>query len=386
MKLIETQRVAFDIPSDIAYFNCAYMSPLMRKVVDAGHQAVSAKSRPWETVPQDFFTDSEKARGLFAQLIGAGPDDIAIIPSVSYGIAIAARNLPLARGQSVLCIEEQFPSNIYSWRELAAQRGGKMVTVPRATAQQQGEITDWTPAVIDAIDQDTAIVTLPHCHWADGSLLDLKQISHKAKAMGAALVLDVTQSCGAMPLSVADVDADFIICATYKWLLGPYSMGFIYVAPRQQAGTALEQTWIARANSQDFAALAEYQDTYQPGARRFDMGERSNFQLLPMVIAALEQIHRWGVEEIAATLGHRTNAIATRAASLGLRVLPAAFRAPHFLGLRFGGPVPEALLEILREMNVFASVRGQSLRITPHLHNTDDDVERLFAALEKALG
>lgn len=386
MKLIEHQRDMFAIPEDVAYFNCAYMSPLMRHVVAAGHQAVNAKSRPWEIVPPDFFDHSEKARGLFARLIGAQAGDIAIIPSVSYGIATAARNLPLGRGQAVLVIEDQFPSNIYSWQVLAKERGGKVVTVPRAAARRQGEIIDWTPAVIDAITHTTAIVALPHCHWSDGSLLDLKQISTHARAVGAALVLDITQSGGAMPLDVADIDADFIICATYKWLLGPYSMGFVYVAPRQQSGSALEQGWIARENSQDFAALADYQDAYQPGARRFDMGERSNFQLLPMVIAALEQILTWKVERIAATLGHRTGAIAARAAGLGLQVLPPEFRAPHFLGLQFDGPVPEKLLPILSEMNVFASVRGQSLRITPHLHNTDADVERLFAALEKAQG
>ena len=154
-------------------------------------------------------------------------------------------------------------------------------------------------------------------------------------------------------------------------------MGFVYVAPRRQAGTPLEQNWIARANSQDFAALADYCDDYQPGARRFDMGERSNFQLLPMVITALDQIHRWGVEAISATLGARNRAIAERAAGLGLQVLPEAYRAAHFLGLRFDGAMPDNLLGVLRQMNVFASVRGRSLRITAHLHNTDGDVERL---------
>lgn len=385
MKLIENQRTLFGIPDDIAYFNCAYMSPLMASVVAAGNGAVAGKARPWETVPQDFFTGSETARGLFARLIGAQRHDIAIIPSVSYGIATAALNLPLGRGQTVVCIDEQFPSNIYSWKALAARQGASLECVARDAARRQGNIVDWTPAVLDAIGQNTAIVALPHCHWSDGSLLDLGEISARARAVGAALVLDVTQSCGALPLNIAQVDADFIVCATYKWLLGPYSMGFVYVAPRRQAGTPLEQNWIARANSQDFAALADYSDDYQPGARRFDMGERSNFQLMPMVITALQQIHQWGVERISATLGARNRALAQRAAGLGLRVLPEAFRAPHFLGLQFDAGLPENLLATLREMNVFASVRGRSLRITPHLHNTDDDVERLFAALKKVL-
>src|SRR5690606_5697481 len=153
----------------------------------------------------------------------------------------------------------------------------------------------------------------------------------------------------------------------YKWLMGPYSIGFLYVAPRRQDGRPLEHNWIARAGSEDFARLVDYSDEFQPGARRFDVGEGANFALRPGAVAALEQILEWGVDEIAATLSAMTDRIAQRAGALGLIASPAGRRAGHFLGLRFPGGLPQGLPERLAASNVFVSVRGDSLRVTPHL-------------------
>lgn len=380
--MIASQRHKFQIPEDVAYLNCAYMGPLSKDVAAAGAVGIAGKTRPWTIHAPDFFTASEIARGRFAEICHAAADDIAIVPSASYGIAVAARNLPIHKGQSVLCLEDQFPSNVYGWQGSADTHGGTVRFVRRSDARKSNGHLDWTEAVLNAMDGTTAIVALPHCHWTDGSLIDLVKIGKHARRQGIALVLDFTQSGGAMPINLSQIDPDFAVCATYKWFLGPYSLGFLYVAPRHHGGKPIEHNWIARENSEDFASLVNYRHDYQPGARRFDMGERSSFQLMPMAIAALEQILEWGVENIAATLAHRTRGIAARAGALGFGSVRPEFRAGHFLGLDLGGVDPAQLLAACATANVFVSVRGASMRVTPHLYNSDHDVDRFIDVLE----
>ncbi len=378
--MIPCQRHLFDIPDDVAYLNCAYMSPLSRAVAEAGVMAARRKSAPWTVVPEHFFTESEAARALFARLIGAGADDIAIIPAASYGLAVAARNLPLERGDRILILAEQFPSNVYTWRELAKEKGAEVITVERP---RDG---DWTAAILARLDERVAITALPHCHWTDGGIVDLEAVGERCRSIQSTLVVDLTQSIGALPFDVDKIRPDFAIAAGYKWMMGPYSLGFLYAAPVHQDGTPLEQNWIARAGSENFARLIDYRDDYQPGARRFDVGERSNFGLMPASVAALEQLHDWTVEAIAETLAAKTQAIADRARHIGLAPMTANRRAGHFLGVRFPEGVPDGLPERLAEKQVFVSLRGSSLRITPHLYNHEGDAERLFSVLEPILG
>ena len=281
--MIENQRHLFDIPDDVAYLNCAYMSPLMTSVQEAGRNGIADKGRPWMLSPPDFFSRSWDCRSLFADLINAPAENVAIVPSASYGLAVAARNLKLEPGQEIIVLEDQFPSNVYVWRELAAQRGGTVRTVLKSeAARYDNEGLDWTAAMLDAITERTAIVAAANCHWTDGALIDVERVAERARDAGAALVLDITQSGGAWPFDAARVRPDFLICACYKWLMGPYSLGFLYVDPKWHGGEPLEYNWIARRRSEDFGGLVDYEDSYQDGALRFDMGERSNFHLMPM--------------------------------------------------------------------------------------------------------
>ena len=286
--MIPSQRHRFDLPREVAYLNCAYMSPLLLDAVEIGQRALARKARPWTIRPADFFSGPEEARALFARLIGADADGVALVPSASYGLAAAAANLPLKPGQRVLIPQDQFPSNVHIWHSRAAELGAEVVTVA------PGPDGDLGAALLAAIDERTAIVACPHCRWTDGALIDLARVGAAARAVGAALVLDLTQSAGALPIDLAAVQPDFLVAATYKWLLGPYSMGFLYVAPRHRDGRPLEQTWIGREGAQDFTRLVDYQDAYRPGARRFDMGEAANFALLPVTCAALGATARLG--------------------------------------------------------------------------------------------
>lgn len=376
---IPCQRDLFDIPDDVAWLNCAYMSPLMKSAAAAGEAGIRGKAQPWNIKPADFFPGPEEARALFARLINASADEIAIVPSVSYGIATAARNLDAPAGSRILLLDEQFPSNVYAWRELATRTGARIDTVPRPADD------DWTTAILDRIGEDVCIAALPNNHWTDGGLIDLEKIGAALHEAGAALALDVTQSLGALPLDVRRVRPDFLVSGSYKWMLGPYSLGFLYVDPRHHGGEPLEHNWIARAGSEDFTGLVNYRDDFQPGARRFDVGELSNFALMPQANAAMRQILEWGVENIHATLSARNEEIAASAREMGIDSVSQGLRAGHYLGLRFEGGVPEGLGARLAQENIHVSVRGASMRVTPHLYNNDRDIERFLDALKRAL-
>ena len=234
MTLLPNQRHLFDIPREVAYFNCAFMSPLLKAAQAAGEDGVRRKAHPWQVTTRDFFTESEETRGLFARLIGADADDIAFIPAVSYGMAVARRNLPLRPGQTVVMAAEEFPSGVYAWRQAALEAGAEVVIAPRPADG------DWTAAMLAAIDERTGVVLASKTHWVCGGRMDLSAISAKAKAVGAALVLDITQSGGVVPLDVKAIDPDFVAAGSYKWLMGPYTLGFLYVAPRHHDGMPLE--------------------------------------------------------------------------------------------------------------------------------------------------
>ena len=369
------QRGLFEIPEGISYLNCAYMAPQLRSAREAGERAVGRKSRPWEITPPDFFEDAEESRALFARLVGGAPDGVALVPSVSYGIAVAAANVPVREGQRILILEDQFPSNVYAWRELAKRSGAKLVTVPRPKDH------DWTSAVLELLDENTAVAALPNCHWTDGSLLDLARVGERAREVGAALVVDAIQSLGAHPFDVREVRPDFLVASAYKWLLGPYGVGFLYAGEGWREGDPIEHNWINRRGSEDFSGLVSYEDAFQPGARRYDVGERANFALLPIANEALRRILDWDVENVSETIGGLTDLIEEEAVERGIEAVPKQARARHMIGLRLGPAAPEDLAARLAAQGVYVSVRGESVRVSPYLYNTGRDVERLFAAL-----
>jgi selenocysteine lyase/cysteine desulfurase len=371
------QRDLFEIPEDIVYLNCAYMSPQLRRSREIGERAVSRKSRPWNITSDQFFEDVEEVRALFARLVGGDTDGVAVVPSVSYGISVAAANVPVRQGEKIVILEDQFPSNVYSWRELASRNGARLVTVPRP------EDHDWTRALIREIDAGTAVVAAPNCHWTDGSLVDLARVGEKAREAGAALVVDGIQSLGARPFDVSEVGPDFLVASAYKWLLGPYGVGFVYVDEKHREGTPIEHNWINRRGSEDFSQLVDYQDAFQPGARRYDAGERSNFVLLPMAAEALRQLLNWGVENVSETIGGLTDLTERKAKQHGIAAIPKERRARHMTGLMLGPDAPADLAKRLTHHGVFVSVRGESVRVSPHVYNTEEDIDRLFQVLEQ---
>jgi selenocysteine lyase/cysteine desulfurase len=381
--MIPCQRDLFEIPDTVAYFNCAYIAPNLKSVRAAGEAGVARKSTPWTIHYKDFHDEVETVRGQFACLIGAESDDVAVIPAVSYGAASAAANIAVEPGMRIVFLENQHPSNVFPWREMCEHRGAEAVIVAKP------EDDDWTPKVLAAIDERTAIVALPHCHWCDGTVVDLAAVGQHCRAVGAALVVDATQSAGAMPIDVKEVRPDFMFAAGYKWLMCPYALSFLYVAPERQAGRPLESNtfdYTGTEGGQTWqGGTLQYPTQWSPGARRFDMGERANFTLMPMAAAGLGQILKWGVGDINRTVGALTDTICAGAAQLGFAVPPPAARSGHLTGLRFPDGAPMGVQDRLEAKGVHISIRGDTVRVSPHLWVNQTDVDRLLAALAEEM-
>ncbi len=378
--LIPNQRHLFDIPAEVAYLNCATMGPMPIAALEAGRAGLARKAQPWGITSDDFFKDTASLRPKLAQLINARGEQIAFVPSASYALATAAQNITLKAGQDILIMADQFPSNVYVWRDLAARTGAKLQTV----AAPDGKMS-LSDAMLEAIGPQTGLVACAQVRWTDGTRLDLEAISDKCRSVGAALVLDLTQSCGAMAFDATRIQPDFMVAAGYKWMLGPYSAGFMYVGEQHLGGQPLEHNWITRAGSTDFTQLINYTDELGAGAERFDMGERSNFALLPALEAAVDLLLDWTVERVEQTLGAHNRQLAARLAEIGMPCPDNADRGPHYLGASLPASAPADLTERLKADNIHVSRRGNTLRITPHLYNTTDDTARLIEALKRLI-
>lgn len=374
-QVLGSQRELFEIPEDLAYLNVSYMSPLLRSVRRVGEESVARKSTPWLLGSEIFFKEAEVARSLFAELVGASANDIAVIASASYGVSTAARNIKLQEGDEVLVQAEEFPSIYYPLKRLCDERGARLVTVERP---KEG---GWTEAIVRSIRGRTKVVAVSPSHWTDGSSVDCGVLGHAVRKAGAVYIVDGCQSVGAVPIDIKEVEPDFLVVPTYKWLLGPYSCCFLYVSPRFQNGKPLDEVWCSRMGAEDLSNLVNYQEDYQPGARRFDVGERSNFILLPMVIEAMKRILDWGPKNISRTLEEATDEIADFAKGRGLLVLEKENRSPHMLGLRSKSGFSNEIRNRFQERKNHVSFRGSSMRISPHLHVSRRDLDAILSEL-----
>jgi selenocysteine lyase/cysteine desulfurase len=379
--MLSCQRALFDIPRDVCFLNAASWSPLPLAVQEAGRAAVARKGQPWKLESNFQSQQYERARKAAAALIGADPADVALIPSVGYGVATAGKVLAIPRGSRVLVLQDDHTSPVLEWMS-RAEAGGFAVEQVKQPADG-----DWTSAVLDAIERadaaPLALVSISSVHWSDGGALDMPRIAKAAKAKGAALLVDATHDAGVRRIDVETLDPDFLIFPTYKWVLGPYGRAFVYVAKRRQNGVPLEQISASRK-----AVSAEdtvyFRDTaYVDGARRYDMGERDHFISLEMAAVGMEMMAGWGNEPIVARLSMLTDRLADGLANSGVRVLDKKLRAPHVLSLQFPQGMAEDLPKKLAAENVYAAPRLGRLRISPHVYNDEEDVERFVETFKR---
>ena len=251
-------RLLFEIPEHITYLNTANIGPRLKAVSAAGRQAIERFARPWSIAAEEWFSGPEELRAAFASFIGVTPNTVGLVPSASYGIATAAKNIPIAANATIVVVEEHYPSNVYAWRRRAREANA------RISVAERSEERSLTQSILERIDSRTALVAIPNCHWTDGELIDLAAVGEATRSVGAALVIDASQSLGAHPIDFGAVQPDFVVAVGYKWLLGPYGLGYLYVAEKwHAAGVPLEESWLTRLGSEDFSQLVNYVTAYQ---------------------------------------------------------------------------------------------------------------------------
>jgi selenocysteine lyase/cysteine desulfurase len=381
--MLTSQRALFDIPSDVCFLNAASYSPLPLATLEASRQAVARKGRPW-LIDREFASKQyERARRAAAQVINAEPDDIALISSVSYGVATSAKILRLPSRSRAMVLQDDHSSPILEWMTRASEGEFTIETVRRP------DNGDWTDALLSAIERPgaapIAIVSISSVHWADGGEVDLNLVAPVVRARGTALLVDATQSAGVTDLDVRKLDPDFVVFPTYKWLLGPYGRAFLYIAKRHQGGVPLEQTSHGRR------AVRSEQDVYfsdtrfVENARRFDMGERDHFISMEMASIGMETMTDWGFQAIAARLAMLTARLADGLRGRNLSVPEAKVRAPHILSLVFRDGMPKGLIEALAAENVYVAQRLGRMRISPHVYNDESDIDRFIETFHKLM-
>jgi len=358
------------------------MSPLLKSVEKAGIQAIRAKRNPALISAQDFFTTGELLRKEFAKLIDTKePQRIAIVPSVSYGMANAVNNIQLKAGDKMIVTGEQFPSNYYPWHRLCADTGATIKTIAApATKINRGKI--WNEHILDAIDSKTCIVAMGNVHWTDGTLFNLKVIRKRTTEVGALLIIDGTQSVGALPFSVQSIQPDVLVCSGYKWLMGPYSIGLAYYGPYFDNGNPIEESWLNRLHSEDFTGLVNYQTNYHPGALRYDVGEHSNFILAPMMLQALKQIKAWNPKNIQNYCASISKKPLDLLRENDFWIEDEKWRSKHLFGIRLpeNKDIKKIKLNLTRK-KIAVSYRGDAIRVSPNVYNQEKDLMNLVKTL-----
>jgi selenocysteine lyase/cysteine desulfurase len=381
--MLASQRDLFEMPRDICYLNSASYSPLPRKTLEAGRAAVGRKGTPWTMEPAFANQQHERARAAAARLIDADPADIALIPSISYGVATAAKLLTIDRGTRIIVLADDHSSPVLEWQTRAAAQGFVVETVGR---HDDG---DWTAAVLAAIERSGAppvsLASISSVHWSDGGWLDIEKIGAALRRQGARFLVDATQSAGVLAMDLKRLDPDFVIFPTYKWLLGPYGRAFLYVAKRHQGGVPLEQTSAGRRDVRAENAVYFTDISYVPDARRFDMGERDHFISMEMASIGMEMMADWGAAAVAQRLQMLTDRIAEGVRGFGVSMPDRSVRAPHILCLGFKDGMPPSLVDGLASEGVYVAARLGRLRISPHVFNDEEDADRFVEALGRRL-
>jgi len=374
------QKTKFILSKKVTYLNCAYMSPMLKKVEKAGVKGIKQKRKPYHITPIDFFKTSDLVKKRFSSIIDCkNHNRIAIIPSASYGLANVVNNISIKEKDEIILLDEQFPSNVYPWLNLKERSKAKLVFIKRPdTLIDSGK--KWNEEILAAITNKTKVVAIGNIHWACGTLFDLIAIRKKTAEVGALLIIDGTQSIGALPLSIEKIQPDALICAGYKWLMGPYSIGVAYYGNYFDKGIPIEDNWINRRGSENFSGLINYSDKYGELASRYNVGEQSNFILLPMLLAGLNQIESWGVKNIQ---DYCKNLISEEIKKVNQKkywIEKENYRANHLFGIKqLDNKIN--LIEKLKSKKISVSIRGDKIRVSPHLYNDKREIKKLFECL-----
>lgn len=379
--MLKCQKSLFSLDPKVTYLNNAYMSPLLKNAEEAGIQGLIKKRNPFHYTRNEFFDDVSILKKSFASLIHADAKQIAIIPSVSYAMSNLAKNLKAKKEGRIIVAEDQFPSHFYTWSNYAKAHEQK-IQIIKSDPNQEHWIKSWNDQILAAIDENVTAVCIGHVHWADGSLFDLKAIREKTLQHNAKLIIDGTQSVGALPLFVDEVPFDALVVGGYKWLMGHYGLGCAYFSEAFNDGTPIEDNWINKKESHNFERLVDYTDEYEPGAARYSVGEQSNFCLVPMLTSGIKQILEWGVKNVYAYDSSLQNRLYDNLYGSRYKIPPLGESSGHLTGIRISEDMTMDLIkEKLLEKNIYVSYRADAMRVSMHVYNDIQEIDKLSECL-----
>ena len=373
MKPLAAYRAEFPVASERTYLISASLGPLSRRsrALAEEHLDLWERLGPEELWFEHGLPQLQTCRERFATLIGARPEEVAIVPSVSVGLSSVASCLQFDARPKVVLSELDFPTNHYVW--LAQERRGAKLDV----APSPDRIRVDPESLIDRIDAQTAIVNTNRVIFESSWVTDIAPIVSAARAHGALVVVDDFHGTGIVPLNVHELGVDVLVSGALKWLCGGQGIAFMYV--RRDLIESLEPAvvgWFGTTDPFDFdrSALRLRSD-----ARRFETGTYALPQAWTAA-AGMEIILEAGVDRIRARSLRLTESVIRHADDAGLEVLSprAAAQRGGLVRVRVPGGRrrAESILHALFERDVVLDSRADCLRISPHFFNTEDDIAR----------
>jgi cysteine desulfurase / selenocysteine lyase len=364
---------------DATYLNFAGQAAIPKVSVRAVQTALEWKKFPNRLPDSAYFDVPNRVRAFIAKLIGADENEVAMTTGASGGMPVVAYGLSWKPSDEVITAKGEFPLQYATWRPMEQREG----IVLKVVAPRERFIT--ADDLIAAMTPRTRLVSVSMVRFDDGSLLDAKRLAAASHAQGALLLLDVSQCCGGMPLNVHDLGVDFLICAGYKWLLGPYGTGFFW-AKREHIANMRPGPyyWAGMEGADKFSSLASDRPKRVPGARGWDMPETSNYFNFAAMGASVEFVLQAGPETV---YDHNRKLIdfmyerLSKDRCVPTSPLDSTKRGPYGC---FAARTPEktaALYDKLHKANVITSLREGNIRVSPHLYNTERDIDRLISVI-----
>ena len=361
------------------WLNCAHQGPLPKASAAEAHEAVSWKQTPYELTTERFGGVPERVRTALGRVIGVGPEEIILGNSASYGMHLLANGIPWKPGDEVLLVKGDFPSVLLPWMGL----GRRGVTVrqidPRETALTVDELrAHLTPA--------TRVFCTTWVHSFRGHALDLDALGAVCRSNGVTFIVNTSQGLGARPLNVRETPVDAITNVGFKWLCGPYGTGFCWMRSELLDSLDYNQAyWLSMLTADDLSKpLDDLTLREDLGARKYDVFGTANFFNFKPWAASIEYLLDIGFERIAA-----------HDQSLVSRFLEGLDQNRYVIQSPMDGPsrstlvllshkkpdLNEKIYTALIDAGVYGAHRGGSLRIAPHLHNTNADIDRALEVL-----
>ncbi len=370
----------FPWTAETIYLNNASIGPIPERTRRALDEFTAKRTAPHLLPDRELFAGLAAARLGIAQLINADPSEIALATNTSWGLNLAARALPLERGDVVLVSDKEFPANVYPWLLLRDQ--GITVEMTRCTAQGW---PDEEHLLERLRDPRVRVLAVSFVQFSNGYRADLKKLGAACRANGTYLVVDGIQGIGNSVLDLRETPLDILACGGQKWLLSPWGSGFVYV--RKELVSQLEPAitgWMAFEGTDDFSRLTEYNPTFRSDARRFEMITLPYQDFFGMTVS-LQLLLEVGVREIAEVTRSAHEPIVKWAQAHGVRIVSPTENGHRSAILCVAPPKPVEAYHALKRARVVCSLREGSIRLSPHCYNTVEEMEKVIEVLEDLL-